>query len=143
MSKLSQLSMFPWGNLRNSKFAYVQVRLPLGISGLDEPPSPMSTGLIARKLGMSRVFLPTGEAIPVTFLRVEPNVIIRTKTKEKDGYDAIVLGIGAKKWKTRKGKEHTRYAIQKEWRVPSLDGLEPGKSVTAEILAEAMVTITG
>lgn len=103
----------------------------------------MSSGLIARKIGMSRVFLPTGEAIPVTYLAVEPNIVIRTKTKAKDGYDAVVLGIGGKKWKTRKGNEHVRYAFQKEWKVDSLDGLEPGKSITAEILADASVTVSG
>ena len=104
----------------------------------------MSSGLIARKVGMSRVFLPTGEAVPVTYLSVEPNVVVRTKTKEKDGYNAVVLGIGAKKWKTRKGKEHTRYRVQKEWQVESLDGLEQGKNLTAETLpAETLITITG
>ncbi len=104
----------------------------------------MSNGLIAKKVGMSRIFLPTGEAIPVTYLSVEPNVVVRTKTKEKDGYNAVVLGIGAKKWKSRKGKENIRYAHQKEWKVESLDGLEPGTQVTAELLpAETMVTITG
>lgn len=104
----------------------------------------MSSGLIARKVGMSHVFMESGEAIPVTYLEVEPNVIVRTKTKEKDGYDAIILGIGAKQWKTRKGKEHTRYSVQKEWKVESLDGLATGGTVTAEIFpADATVTVTG
>ncbi|MBI3331472.1 50S ribosomal protein L3 [Candidatus Peregrinibacteria bacterium] len=104
----------------------------------------MSSGLIARKVGMSRVFLPTGEAVPVTYLEVEPNVVVRTKTKEKDGYNAVVLGIGAKQWKSRKGKEHVRYALQKEWQVDSLDGLEPGKKITAEAIpVESLVSITG
>ena len=104
----------------------------------------MSSGLIARKLGMSRVFLETGEAIPVTYLEVPPNVIVRMKTKEKDGYNAIVLGIGGKPWKTRKGKEHVRFAVQKEWRVDSLDGLSPGGNVTVEIFPkDTVVTITG
>lgn len=102
------------------------------------------SGLIARKVGMSRVFLPTGEAVAVTYLQVEPNIIVRTKTKAKDGYDAVVLAIGARPWKSRKGKENVRYMHQKEWKVESLDGLEPGKTVTAEILpAESLVSITG
>lgn len=101
-------------------------------------------GLIAQKVGMSRAFLPTGEAVPVTYLKVEPNVVVRTKNKEKDGYDAVVLGIGAKQWRTRKGNEHTRYRVQKEFQVASLDGLTPGTAVTAEVLpAESMVTIQG
>jgi large subunit ribosomal protein L3 len=101
-------------------------------------------GLIAKKVGMSRVFLQSGESVPVTYLKVEPNVIVRTKTKEKDGYDAVVLGVGAKAWKSRKGKENVRYALQKEWKVESLDGLEPGKTLTAETIpAETLVTVTG
>lgn len=103
----------------------------------------MSNGLIARKLGMSRIFLQTGEAVPVTYLSIEPNIVVRTKTKEKDGYNAVILGVGAKEWKSRKGKEHVRYARQKEWRVESLEGLEPGKQVTSELFpAESIVTIS-
>ncbi len=82
---------------------------------------------------MSRAFLPTGEAVAVTYLEIEPNVIVRTKTKEKDGYNAVVLGVGAKPWKSRKGKENVRYAAQKEWKVDSLDGMEAGKKLSAEM----------
>ena len=104
----------------------------------------MSPGLIARKVGMSRAFLPSGEAVAVTYLAIEPNTVVRTKTVEKDGYNAVVLGVGAKQWKTRKGKELTRFAAQKEWQVASLDGFEPGKTVTAEVMPQdSMVTITG
>jgi len=104
----------------------------------------MSSGLIAKKVGMSRVFLPTGEAVPVTYLSIEPNIVVRTKTKLKDGYDAIVLGIGSKMWKSRKGKENVRYAKQKEWKVESLDGLDAGTELKADQLEEnSLVTITG
>lgn len=104
----------------------------------------MPVGLIARKVGMSRQFLPSGEAVAVTYLKVEPNVVVRTKTTEKDGYNAVVLGIGPKVWKTRKGKSLTRYSFQKEWEVDSLDGMEPGKHITAEAMpAESLVTIAG
>jgi large subunit ribosomal protein L3 len=104
----------------------------------------MPVGLIARKVGMSRAFLPTGEAVAVTYLEIKPNVVVRTKSKDKDGYDAVVLGIGPKQWKTRKGNEHTRYLLQKEWKVDSLDGMEVGKHITAEALpVESMVTVIG
>ena len=100
-------------------------------------------GLIARKVGMSRIFSATGESLPVTYLSIEPNIIVRIKKKEKDGYDAVVLGVGAKPWKSRKGKENVRYARQKEWKVDSLEGMEPGKTLTSELLpAESIVTIT-
>jgi len=101
-------------------------------------------GLIAKKVGMSRIFLKTGESVPVTYLKVEPNVVVRTKTKEKDGYDAVVLGVGAKQWRSRKGKENVRYATQKEWKVESLEGIEPGKNFSVEAIpAETLVTVTG
>ena len=101
------------------------------------------SGLIARKLGMSRVFL-DGAAVPVTYLRVEPNVIVRLKNSEKDGYNAIILGIGLKKVKTRKGRELQKFAIMKEWKVSSLDGLSTGGTVTVESVPEkSLVTITG
>lgn len=101
-------------------------------------------GLIAKKVGMSRAFLPSGEAVAVTYLEIEPNVVVRTKTKEKDGYDAVVLGIGARPWKSRKGKENVRYSLEREFRVDSLDGLAPGTKVSAEVLpAESFVTVQG
>lgn len=92
---------------------------------------------------MSRIFTEAGESVPVTFLAIEPNVIVRTKTKEKDGYNAVVLGIGAKPWKSRKGKQNVRYARQKEWKVESLDGMEPGQHLTSELLpTESIVTVS-
>ncbi|MBI3815923.1 50S ribosomal protein L3 [Candidatus Peregrinibacteria bacterium] len=93
---------------------------------------------------MSRVFLPSGEAVPVTYLSIEPNTVVRTKKKDKDGYDAVVIGVGAKMWKSRKGKENIRYATQKEWKVDSLEGLEPGKILSAEAFpAATRISITG
>ncbi|MFH0769907.1 MAG: 50S ribosomal protein L3 [Candidatus Peregrinibacteria bacterium] len=104
----------------------------------------MPSGLIARKVGMSRIFLPDGAAVPVTYLSVEPNTVVRVKTKERDGYDAVVLGIGARDWTSRKGKAHVRYALQKEWKVDSLSGLEAGKKITVEVVPEACtVSIMG
>ncbi len=104
----------------------------------------MALGLIARKVGMSRVFLPTGEAVPVTYLEVQDNDIIRTKTTEKDGYQAVVLGVGHRTVKTRKGKEVSRYRAEKEFRVDSLETYEKGKKLSVTALpVESMVTICG
>ena len=103
----------------------------------------MASGLIARKLGMSRVFL-DGAAVAVTYLQVEPNVIVRTKNTEKDGYNAIILGIAPKTVKTRKGNEFQKFGIQKEWKVDSLEGLTAGGKLTVEAIPEkTVVTITG
>lgn len=104
----------------------------------------MCNGRICTKLGMSRVFTENGDAVAVTYLKVEPNHVIRTKTKEKDGYNAVVLGINPKKWRTRKGNEHTKYSTIKEWEVESLDGLDAGKELTSEeFTADSQVQITG
>ena len=50
-------------------------------------------GLIAKKVGMTQVFDENGNLTPVTVIRVEPNPVVATKTEEKCGYNAIVLGL--------------------------------------------------
>ncbi|MDR2792952.1 MAG: 50S ribosomal protein L3 [Treponema sp.] len=54
-------------------------------------------GLMARKVGMTQVFDDTGNLVPVTVLCIDPNVVIAQKNKEKDGYNAVVLGVDDKK----------------------------------------------
>jgi len=54
-------------------------------------------GLIAKKVGMTQVFDDVGNLTPVTVMRVDPNVVIAQKTKEKDGYSAVVVGIDDQK----------------------------------------------
>jgi len=101
-------------------------------------------GLIAKKIGMSRVFKEDGTAVAVTYLAVEPNKIVRHRMKDRDGYNAIVLGVGPKNWKTRKGEEHTKYRTEKEFLVDSLDGMDVGKEITVEsIPEESTVTVVG
>lgn len=50
-------------------------------------------GLIAKKVGMTQVFDESGNLVPVTVIRIDPNTVIATRTKERNGYDAVVLGI--------------------------------------------------
>lgn len=59
----------------------------------------MRTGLIAEKLGMSRLLNEKGEHVPVTLLKVDNCQVVSTKTKEKDGYTAVQLGVGTRKVK--------------------------------------------
>jgi large subunit ribosomal protein L3 len=59
----------------------------------------MRTGLIAQKVGMSRVFSDDGRHIPVTVLKVENCQVVAQLTEEKDGYTALQLGIGNAKVK--------------------------------------------
>ena len=48
---------------------------------------------MAKKLGMTQVFDETGNLVPVTVVRIDPNIVISHKTEEKDGYKAVVLGV--------------------------------------------------
>ncbi|MBL8676588.1 MAG: 50S ribosomal protein L3 [Alphaproteobacteria bacterium] len=59
----------------------------------------MRTGLIAEKLGMSRLLTEKGEHIPITLLKVEDCQVVDTKTTDKDGYTAVQLGVGKAKIK--------------------------------------------
>jgi large subunit ribosomal protein L3 len=56
-------------------------------------------GLYARKLGMTQVFDDSGNLLPVTVIKIDPNVVVATKTKEIDGYAAVVVGIDEAKKK--------------------------------------------
>jgi large subunit ribosomal protein L3 len=51
------------------------------------------TGIIGKKLGMTQVYSPDGKAIPVTVVQAGPCVVVQRKTKEKDGYSAVQLGL--------------------------------------------------
>jgi large subunit ribosomal protein L3 len=59
----------------------------------------MRSGLIAQKLGMSRVFAEDGTHVPVTVLKVDGCHVVAIRTQEKDGYTAVQLGAGAAKVK--------------------------------------------
>lgn len=54
-------------------------------------------GLIGKKIGMTQVFDETGGLMPVTVIEVEPNLVVRHRTVEQDGYSAVVLGAGSVK----------------------------------------------
>ena len=57
----------------------------------------MRTGLIAKKLGMSRVFQDNGRHVPVTVLEVDNCQVVDQRTDDKDGYTALQLGVGKSK----------------------------------------------
>ena len=70
----------------------------------------MRTGLIAKKLGMTRLFDETGGHIPVTVLSLEGCQVTAQRTKDKDGYVALQLGAGAKKPKNTTKAERGHFA---------------------------------
>ena len=57
----------------------------------------MITGIVGRKLGMSRVFTEDGDSIPVTVVEVKPNKVTQIKTEVSDGYTAVQVTTGIKK----------------------------------------------
>jgi large subunit ribosomal protein L3 len=56
--------------------------------------------LLCRKLGMTRIFDATGDAVPVTVLEAGPNAVLQHRTVAKDGYSALQLGFGERRPKT-------------------------------------------
>ena len=59
----------------------------------------MRSGLIAQKLGMTRIFTDEGEHVPVTVLKVDNCQVVAVRTEDKDGYTAVQLGAGTIKVK--------------------------------------------
>ncbi len=57
----------------------------------------MSTGIVGRKCGMTRVFTPEGVSIPVSVIEATPNRITQVKTLERDGYTAIQVAVGQRR----------------------------------------------
>jgi large subunit ribosomal protein L3 len=53
----------------------------------------MSPGILGKKIGMTQVFQPDGQAVPVTLLKAGPCTVVQRKTPTIDGYDAVQLGL--------------------------------------------------
>lgn len=64
--------------------------------------------ILGEKIEMSQIFDKEGNVIPVTLVRATPNVVLRVKTKEKDGYEAVQIGFGTRKPKNIK-KPQAKY----------------------------------
>jgi large subunit ribosomal protein L3 len=94
----------------------------------------MRTGLIAQKLGMTRLFGEDGAHVGVTVLKVEECDVVAVRTKAKDGYDAVQLGVGRAKVKNVTQPMRGHFAKAKvepkrklgEFRVAADALLEPG-----------------
>ena len=59
----------------------------------------MRSGVIAQKVGMSRVYTDAGEHVPVTVLKLDNCQVVAHRTKDKNGYTALQLGAGRAKVK--------------------------------------------
>src|SRR3974390_3197089 len=53
----------------------------------------MSPGILGKKIGMTQIFQPDGQAVPVTLLKAGPCMVTQRKTPTTDGYDAVQLGL--------------------------------------------------
>jgi large subunit ribosomal protein L3 len=112
----------------------------------------MRSGVIAQKVGMTRVFTDAGEHVPVTVLKVDQCQVVAHRTKDKNGYTALQLGVGKAKVKNVSQAERGRFAVAKvepkrkiaEFRV-SDDALIPvGAEITADhFVAGQFVDVTG
>ncbi len=112
----------------------------------------MRTGVIAQKVGMTRLFTEAGEHVPVTVLRLAQCQVIAHRSKERDGYVAMQLGAGARKVKNVSKAERGRFAVAKvepkrkivEFRVDE-NGLIPvGSEITADhFVVGQFVDVTG
>ena len=70
----------------------------------------MRTGVIAKKLGMTRLFAEDGAHIPVTILELDGCQVVGQRTQERDGYVALQLGAGTKKAKNTNKAQRTTFA---------------------------------
>jgi large subunit ribosomal protein L3 len=112
----------------------------------------MRSGVIAQKLGMTRVFTETGDHVPVTVLKLGKCQVLGHRTKDKNGYVALQLGSGTRKVNNVSKAERGNFAIAKvepkrklaEFRV-SDDALIPvGAEITADhFVVGQFVDVTG
>ena len=92
------------------------------------------SGILGKKIGMTRIFQDDGRVIPITVIQCDPNEITQVKTVEKDGYPAIVLGFSklSKPKKTKKFKHSREFKIKEE----EAEKYKKGEQVTLESLTE-------
>ena len=112
----------------------------------------MRSGVIAQKVGMTRLFTEAGEHLPVTVLRLEQCQVVGHRTADKNGYVALQLGAGSRKVRNVSKAERGNFAIAKvepkrklvEFRV-SEDGIIPvGAEITADhFVVGQFVDVTG
>ena len=89
-------------------------------------------GLLAKKLGMSRVFNSNGEVVPVTILNAGPCVVTQLKTIKNDGYEAVQVGFDTKKEKhlTKPLEGHFKKAGVNPLRILAEFDIVPGFNYT-------------
>ena len=112
----------------------------------------MRSGVIAQKVGMTRLFTEAGSHVPVTVLRLAQCQVVAHRTKDKDGYVAMQLGSGQRKVKNVSKAERGRFAVAKvepkrkiaEFRVEEKELIPVGSEITADhFVVGQFVDVTG
>lgn len=112
----------------------------------------MRSGVIAQKVGMTRVYNDVGEHVPVTVLKVENLQVVAQRTKEKNGYTAVQVGAGLAKVKNTSKPMRGVFAQASvepkrklvEFRVSDDNMIDVGAEITAEhFVPGQMVDVTG
>jgi large subunit ribosomal protein L3 len=96
----------------------------------------MATGLLAKKVGMTQIFTPEGDCVPVTVLEAGPCTVVRRKTADKDGYDAVVLGWGVVDEKHARRLTKPEVGVFKKAGTPIFRHLKEVRVGDAKLLAE-------
>jgi large subunit ribosomal protein L3 len=112
----------------------------------------MRSGVIARKVGMTRIFTDAGEQVPVTVLKVDNCQVVAQRTDEKNGYTAVQLGVGVRKVKNTPKALRGHFAKASvepkrkmaEFRVSADNLIDVGAEITAEhFVVGQFVDVTG
>jgi large subunit ribosomal protein L3 len=112
----------------------------------------MRSGVIAKKLGMTRLFLEDGKQVPVTVLQLDNLQVVAQRTADRDGYTAVQLGAGAAKAKRTSAAQRGHFAKANvepkrkiaEFRVSPDNLIDVGAEITADhYLAGQYVDIAG
>lgn len=101
-------------------------------------------GILGRKLGMTQIFEDDGKVTPVTLVSCTPNTVTQRKTKEKEKYNAVVLGFEALK----KPKKTKKFRMTREFRpdkgASKMEELKQGDMITVESFKDVKeITVTG
>jgi large subunit ribosomal protein L3 len=105
-------------------------------------------GLLGRKLGMTQVFDKEGQIHGVTVIEAGPVVVTQVKSKEKDGYDAIQVGYGARKHVSKPMRGHLKktgdFRLLREFKVAGEGEYTVGDKVGIELFEEGdLVDVSG
>jgi len=100
----------------------------------------LRSGVIAKKVGMTRLFMEDGKQVPVTVLQLDGLQVVATRTADRDGYTAVQLGAGTAKAKRVTKPMRGHFAVAKvapkrtlvEFRVAPENLIDVGEEITAD-----------